>query len=126
MDDARRKILERRSRFVAAAISTIAIGCEPPAPQPCLKTAPPDAMSAPDEGVAEDASTPEEDATTVPAAVSLTAAVSVAGPAAGHGAAGHGHAGREAAPVSEDRAAEEGRRAQGLPRLRAVTRFHRS
>ncbi|MBK7395903.1 MAG: hypothetical protein IPJ34_06240 [Myxococcales bacterium] len=66
MDDARRKILERRSRFVAAAISTIAIGCEPPAPQPCLKTAPPDAMSAPDEGVAEDASAPEEDATTVP------------------------------------------------------------
>lgn len=66
MDDARRKILERRSRFVAAAISTIAIGCERPPPQPCLSPIAPDDIGSGPDDAAPDASTAAEDATTYP------------------------------------------------------------
>lgn len=39
MDDARKRILERRARFVAAAVASLAVGgCE--RPQPCLSAVP--------------------------------------------------------------------------------------
>jgi len=77
-DDARKKILARRAKFVAAAVATIGIACgkEPnPPPQPCLSEPynpgdaeplpcltpvvadPPDP---PDSGAPTDASTPKD------------------------------------------------------------------
>lgn len=38
MDDARKRILERRARFVAAAIATLGTSCS--RPQPCLSAVP--------------------------------------------------------------------------------------
>jgi hypothetical protein len=38
MDDARKRILERRARFVAAAIATLGSSCS--RPQPCLSAVP--------------------------------------------------------------------------------------
>jgi serine/threonine-protein kinase len=47
-DDARKKILARRAKFVAAAVAGIAVACgKEPAPQPCLSATPVDDASVP-------------------------------------------------------------------------------
>lgn len=55
MTDARRKILERRAAFVAAAIGAIAAGADCTKPQPCLSAVPEEKYK-PDAGATPDAS----------------------------------------------------------------------
>jgi len=56
MSDARGKILERRARFLAAAVATVGIGTASCKPQPCLSQVAPqtDATSMPDDVAPEE------------------------------------------------------------------------